>query len=231
VIKLIQLFDVSKDYTEEIKALSDINVHIEKGDFAFLVGSSGAGKTTFLSLLYRGIIPTKGQVFVDGKNVNRLKWKEVPYFRRGLGIVFQDYGLLPERSAYDNVAFALQVTENTERDVRKKVNEALDKVGLVKRAKALPCELSGGEQQRISIARAIVNDPILLLGDEPTGNLDPHTSDEIMDIICDINYSGTTVIMATHNKSIVDKMRKRVLELEGGKLIRDEKRGVYENED
>ena len=230
MIVLIQLLDVYKEYGD-IEALSNINVHIEKRDFVFLVGPSGAGKSTFLSLLYRGILPTRGQVFVNGKNVNRLKWKEVPFFRRTIGVVFQDYGLLSEKTVFENVAFILDVTESDLENKDKKVNEVLDKVGLLKRANAFPDELSGGEQQRVSIARAIVNEPYLLIGDEPTGNLDPDTSDEIMDILCDINYGGTTIVMATHNKSIVDKMRKRVIEIRDGCIARDERRGIYDNED
>ena len=224
------MYGVHKDFNGEIEALSDINLQVEKRAFVFLVGPSGAGKSTLLSLLYRGAVPTKGQIYVCGKNVNRLKWGEIPMFRRNIGVVFQDFGLLEEKTVYENVAFALEVTEMDPKEIYKKVMRVLEKVRLSKRADAFPKELSGGEQQRVSIARAIVNDPLLLLGDEPTGNLDPDTSDEIMDLLSEINYGGTTILMATHNKAIVDRMKKRVVELEAGRIIRDERRGGYDNE-
>jgi len=224
---LIQLRGVGKIFSNNVVALSGVDLDIKRGDFVFLVGPSGAGKSTLLSLLYRGVKPTRGDVVVNGVNVKSLKHGDVCGFRRKLGVIFQDFKLLPDRNVYNNVSFALEVIEAPPKDVAKRVGKALDLVGLTMKAKARPNQLSGGEQQRVAIARAIVNDPILVLADEPTGNLDPETSRDIMELLSDINELGSTVVCATHNKSIVDEMRRRVIEMEHGKIIRDERRGVY----
>ena len=207
--------------------MRDINVRIEQGEFVFIVGPSGAGKSTFFKMLFREVLPSSGKVIVNGHDLVKMTDKEIPYFRRQLGIVFQDYRLLPDRTVYDNVAFAMQVIETPYRKIKRRVNDVLDLVGLRKRAHAYPTELSGGEQQRIAIARAIVNDPILLIADEPTGNLDPETSWEIMDIFREVNKSGTTIVMATHDREIVDEMEKRVIAIEHGHIVRDDAKGVY----
>ena len=207
--------------------MQDINVRIEQGEFVFIVGPSGAGKSTFFKMLFREVLPSSGKVIVNGHDLVKMTDKEIPYFRRQLGIVFQDYRLLPDRTVYDNVAFAMQVIETPYRKIKRRVNDVLDLVGLRKRAHAYPTELSGGEQQRIAIARAIVNDPILLIADEPTGNLDPETSWEIMDIFREVNKSGTTIVMATHDREIVDEMEKRVIAIEHGHIVRDDAKGVY----
>ena len=203
---MLEMIDVSKIYPGGSVALQDINVRIEQGEFVFIVGPSGAGKSTFFKMLFREVLPSSGKVIVNGHDLVKMTDKEIPYFRRQLGIVFQDYRLLPDRTVYDNVAFAMQVIETPYRKIKRRVNDVLDLVGLRKRAHAYPTELSGGEQQRIAIARAIVNDPILLIADEPTGNLDPETSWEIMDIFREVNKSGTTIVMATHDREIVDEM-------------------------
>lgn len=205
---MLEMIDVSKIYPGGSVALQDINVRIEQGEFVFVVGPSGAGKSTFFKMLFREVLPSSGKVIVNGHDLVKMTDKEIPYFRRQLGIVFQDYRLLPDRTVYDNVAFAMQVIETPYRKIKRRVNDVLDLVGLRKRAHAYPTELSGGEQQRIAIARAIVNDPILLIADEPTGNLDPETSWEIMDIFREVNKSGTTIVMATHDREIVDEMEK-----------------------
>jgi len=228
---LIQLYNVSKVYPAGNRALTDINLKIEKGDFVFLVGASGAGKSSFMKLLLREELPTRGQVFVAGKSLIRMKRREVPYLRRNLGMVFQDFRLLNNYTVFDNVAFALRVVEAPTRDIPKQVEEVLKLVGLQGKGQILPERLSGGEQQRVGIARAIINKPMILLADEPTGNLDTDTSWEIMKILTEVNKRGTTVVMATHAQDIVDKMRRRVLEIENGRLIRDEKRGAYIHEE
>jgi len=204
---MLEMIDVSKIYPGGSVALQDINVRIEQGEFVFIVGPSGAGKSTFFKMLFREVLPSSGKVIVNGHDLVKMTDKEIPYFRRQLGIVFQDYRLLPDRTVYDNVAFAMQVIETPYRKIKRRVNDVLDLVGLRKRAHAYPTELSGGEQQRIAIARAIVNDPILLIADEPTGNLDPETSWEIMDIFREVNKSGTTIVMATHDREIVDEIK------------------------
>lgn len=224
---MIQMYEVSKRYPNGVMALDNVNVVIGKGDFVFLVGPSGAGKSTFMKLIIRRELPSSGQLIVGGKNVARLRPWEVPKLRRGVGTIFQDFLLLPNKTAYENVAFALEVTQTTSREIRRRVPAALELVGLKHKFSAFPHELSGGEQQRISIARAIVNNPLILLADEPTGNLDPDTSWEIMELLCEINKRGTTVIMATHHREIVDQMKKRVVALADGRIIRDEQRGVY----
>lgn len=224
---MLEMIDVSKIYPGGSVALQDINVRIEQGEFVFIVGPSGAGKSTFFKMLFREVLPSSGKVIVNGYDLVKMTDKEIPYFRRQLGIVFQDYRLLPDRTVYDNVAFAMQVIETPYRKIKRRVNDVLDLVGLRKRAHAYPTELSGGEQQRIAIARAIVNDPILLIADEPTGNLDPETSWEIMDIFREVNKSGTTIVMATHDREIVDEMEKRVIAIEHGHIVRDDAKGVY----
>lgn len=224
---MLEMIDVSKIYPGGSVALQDINVRIEQGEFVFIVGPSGAGKSTFFKMLFREVLPSSGKVIVNGHDLVKMTDKEIPHFRRQLGIVFQDYRLLPDRTVYDNVAFAMQVIETPYRKIKRRVNDVLDLVGLRKRAHAYPTELSGGEQQRIAIARAIVNDPILLIADEPTGNLDPETSWEIMDIFREVNKSGTTIVMATHDREIVDEMEKRVIAIEHGHIVRDDAKGVY----
>lgn len=224
---MLEMIDVSKIYPGGSVALQDINVRIEQGEFVFIVGPSGAGKSTFFKMLFREVLPSSGKVIVNGHDLVKMTDKKIPYFRRQLGIVFQDYRLLPDRTVYDNVAFAMQVIETPYRKIKRRVNDVLDLVGLRKRAHAYPTELSGGEQQRIAIARAIVNDPILLIADEPTGNLDPETSWEIMDIFREVNKSGTTIVMATHDREIVDEMEKRVIAIEHGHIVRDDAKGVY----
>lgn len=219
--------NVSKVYPGGSVALQDINVHIEPGEFVFVVGPSGAGKSTFIKMLFREVLPTTGSIFVNGVDIMSLTPKEIPFMRRQLGIIFQDYRLLPDRTVFENVAFAMQVIEAPHRKIKRQVLNVLDLVGLRHRANAYPNELSGGEQQRIAIARAIVNDPLLVIADEPTGNLDPETSWDIMEIFKEINATGTTIVMATHDKDVVDAMGKRVIAIEHGHIVRDEKEGVY----
>ena len=219
--------DVSKVYPGGSVALQDVNVHIEPGEFVFVVGPSGAGKSTFIKMLFREVLPTTGSIFVNGMDILALSPKEIPFMRRQLGIIFQDYRLLPDRTVFENVAFAMQVIEAPHRKIRRQVNNVLDLVGLRHRSNAYPNELSGGEQQRIAIARARVNDPVFVIADEPTGNLDPETSWDIMEIFKEINSAGTTIVMATHDKDVVDAMGKRVIAIEQGRIVRDEKEGAY----
>jgi len=228
---MIKMKNVSKVYNEDIVALSDINLEIKKGEFVFLVGSSGAGKSTFIKLLLKEIEPTSGKIIVDGVDISKLKRRKVPFYRRNIGVVFQDFRLLPNLTVYENVAFAMRVIECTSRDIRRRVPMVLAMLGLSSRANNYPHQLSGGEQQRTALARAIVNNPSLLIADEPTGNLDPDTASDIMNLLNDINQTGTTILMATHAKDIVDRMKKRVIALEKGTLVRDEERGVYGYED
>lgn len=224
---MIQLIDVSKVYPNGFEALSNINLHIGKEEFIFIVGPSGSGKTTLMKLLYREEFPTSGQVIIDKINVAELKPYQIPYLRRNMGVVFQDFKLLPKRTIWENIAFAMQVVGHPRSLIRKHVSLALELVGLQKKGNSFPADLSGGEQQRACIARAIVNNPPLLIADEPTGNLDPATSWEIIYLLDKINKRKTTVIVTTHNKNIVDIMRKRVIALEAGRIIRDEQLGVY----
>lgn len=223
--------NVSKIYENGVPALKNVNIDIEKGEFVFVVGPSGAGKSTFIKMILREVLPTTGELMINGRNLVTMKETEVPYLRRGLGIVFQDYRLLPNKTVYENVAFAMQVIEAPRREMQKRVNSVLDLVGLKEKIKSLPSQLSGGEQQRIAIARAIVNSPMVVIADEPTGNLDPETSWDIMEIFKRINKSGTTILMATHDKTIVDTMKKRVVAIENGSIIRDEMKGAYGYED
>ncbi|MFC0469929.1 cell division ATP-binding protein FtsE [Halalkalibacter kiskunsagensis] len=224
---MIKMNDVWKAYPNNVKAINGISISIDKGEFVYVVGPSGAGKSTFIKLMYREEKPTKGDIFIDQTNLATLKEKHIPKMRRRIGVVFQDFKLLPTLSVYENVAFALEVIEENQNIIKRKVMDVLDIVHLKNKARSLPDELSGGEQQRIAIARAIVNHPEVLIADEPTGNLDPDTAWEIMDILDDINHRGTTVIMATHNKDIVNTIKKRVIAIEGGRVVRDEVRGSY----
>ena len=225
---MITFDNVSMTYPgQQRPALEDISVDIEDGEFAFLVGASGSGKSTFLRLVLRESRPTRGVVLVAGRDLNRLKGWRVPALRRQIGTVFQDFRLLPKKTVAENVAFALQVIGEPRVQVRQRVPEVLDMVGLGGKAERLPDELSGGEQQRVAIARAVANRPALLIADEPTGNLDPQTSVGIMKLLDRINRTGTTVLMATHDSSVVDQMRKRVIELASGALVRDQARGAY----
>jgi cell division transport system ATP-binding protein len=224
---MIEFKNVTKVYNNNVLALSNLNLEISKGEFVFLVGPSGAGKSTFIKMLLKEVDPTAGSVIVGGSDLTKLTSKEIPYYRRKIGVVFQDFRLIPTLNIFENIAFALRVIGATEKEIQKKVPAVLSMVGLTKKRNAFPHELSGGEQQRVSIARSIVNSPSLLIADEPTGNLDPETSLEIMDIISDINRAGTTIVMATHAKDIVDKMKKRVIAIEKGTVARDEERGKY----
>ncbi len=224
---MIKLTNVSKIYPNGFEALTDVNIHIGKEEFVFIVGPSGSGKTTLMKLLYREEFPTSGEVVIDKINVAELKPYQVPYLRRNMGVVFQDFKLLPKRTIWENIAFAMQVVGHPRSLIRRHVALALELVGLQKKADSFPADLSGGEQQRACIARAIVNNPPLLIADEPTGNLDPATSWEIVYLLDKINKRKTTVIVTTHNKNVVDIMRKRVIALEAGRIIRDEQLGVY----
>ncbi len=224
---MIRFEHVSKTYKNGTPALRDVNLDIEKGEFVFLVGASGSGKTTFLRLLLREELPDSGRILEAGRDIGKLsKWR-VPYLRRNIGCVFQDFRLLPNKSVFDNVAFALEVIGRPRTTVESQVPQILELVGLSDKAKNLPGELSGGEQQRVAVARAFVNRPLILLADEPTGNLDPANSESIMALLERINRTGTTVVMATHDKALVDRMRRRVIELDRGEIVRDQVRGVY----
>jgi cell division transport system ATP-binding protein len=227
-LTVIRFEDVTKSYDPTRRAaLAQVDVEIEKGEFVFLVGASGSGKSTFLRLILRELRPTRGRVFVAGQELNRIHSWKIPALRRQIGTVFQDFRLLPNKTVTDNVAFALQVIGKPASTIRRVVPEVLDLVGLDGKGDRLPEELSGGEQQRVAIARAFVNRPMILIADEPTGNLDPATSVGIMKLLDRINRSDTTVLMATHDSTIVDQMRKRVIELDDGEVVRDQSRGVY----
>jgi len=204
-----------------------VSVKIDRNEFVYLVGPSGAGKSTFMKLIYREEVPTKGEIFVNGFNIGKLKQRKIPYIRRNIGVVFQDFRLLPKLTIYENVAFAMEAIEAPKKLIKKRTMEVLDLVGLKHKHKNFPSQLSGGEQQRVSIARAIVNNPAVIVADEPTGNLDPETSIDIMNLLDEINFRGTTIVMATHNKEIVNSMRKRVIAIENGNIVRDEQRGEY----
>jgi cell division transport system ATP-binding protein len=224
---MIRFEDVTKAYKGDVVALRELSLEILKGEFVFLVGPSGSGKSTFLKLLLRDEVATEGKVLVAGRDIGRLGSWKVPQLRRNIGCVFQDFKLLTNKTVYENVAFALEVIGRPKHIVRTQVPQILDLVGLTKKADNFPTELSGGEQQRVSIARAFVNRPLILLADEPTGNLDPATTVGIMRLLDRINRTGTTVVMATHDQRIVDAMRRRVIELDHGMLVRDQTRGVY----
>jgi len=227
---LIELNDVSMTYTKGHEALKNIDFKIGDGEFVFLVGSSGAGKSSIIKLLMKDEVPSKGTVFVDGVNVAEIPHKKVAEFRRKVGVVFQDFKLLPDKTVFENVAYALEITEKPAKQIRREVPKILSLVGLSKKYRSYPKELSGGEQQRVAIARALVNQPSILIADEPTGNLDPSTSFEIMDLLNDVNIMGTTVIVSTHEMNLVNQMKKRVIEINEGKIVRDVLKGSYSNE-
>jgi cell division transport system ATP-binding protein len=224
---VIEMHDVWKTYADGTVALQAVNVVIDRNEFVYVVGPSGAGKSTFMKLIYREEVPTKGQLSVNGFNIGKLKQRKIPYVRRNIGVIFQDYRLLPKLSAFENIAFAMEVIESPRRLIKRRTMEVLDLVGLKHKAASLPAQLSGGEQQRVAIARAIVNNPAVIVADEPTGNLDPETSSGIMKLLEEINFRGTTIVMATHNKEIVNSLRKRVLAIENGLIVRDQQRGEY----
>ena len=227
---MIEFKNVVKDYGNEVLGADYLTVKINQGEFVYVVGPSGAGKSTFIKLMYHEVGATSGEIRVNNYNVSSITNKEIPFLRRELGIVFQDFKLLPRLTIFENVAYALQVIEKKPEDVEKRVNEILAEVGLTEKAQSFPNEISGGEQQRVAIARAIANRPGILIADEPTGNLDPDTSEEIMRILEKINSDGTTVVMATHNSNMVNEHKHRVLEISAGKIIRDQEGGGYENE-
>ena len=228
---IILLENVSKSYTAGIPALNGINLHINKGEFVFVVGDSGSGKSTLIKLLLRELVPTSGRIFVNGTDVVRLKRRKIPKFRRSLGVVFQDFRLLKDRNVYENVAFAQRIIQMPSREIRKNVPAMLSRVGLAGKYKAKPKQLSGGEQQRVALARALVNRPEILLADEPTGNLDPKNSWEIMNLLEKINNDGTTVLVVTHNREIVNAMQKRVITMKKGLIVSEEEKCGYIDED
>lgn len=228
--EMIEIQEVSVTYPNGVHALKNINLRVEKGEFTFLVGATGAGKSTLLKLITREVLPTSGKVIVAGRNVAGIPPHEVPYYRRMMGVVFQDFGLLPNKTVWENVAFVLRVLGLPRKEIRKRTANALDLVGLLRRCDSFPAQLSGGEAQRVAIARAIANDPPLLLADEPTGNLDPDTSWDIMQLLIHINIRGTTVLVASHDKYVIDRMRKRVVMLDRGTIISDVPSGVYAHE-
>lgn len=225
---MIEFRNVSKTYDTGTEAVHNANFVIEKGDFAFLVGSSGSGKSTLIKLILKEEEPTKGNIIINGKDTTFLKPKRIPFLRRSMGVVFQDFRLLPDKTVYDNVAYAMYIVRATPRHIRRQVPMILSLVGLSGKAKMYPNELSGGEQQRVAIARALVNHPVLLLADEPTGNLDPVTAREIMELLSEINKKGTTVLVVTHNRELVNEMGKRVIQIEDGQIQQDEARGFYD---
>lgn len=227
---MIELVDVVKEYDNGTLALDGVNLKIENGEFVFLVGTSGAGKTTITKLIMREENVTSGHVYLYGEDITEITHKEIPYLRRKMGVVFQDFRLLEDRTVYENVEFAMQVVGASKREIRRRVPVVLNQVGLSHKAKVFPRELSGGEQQRVALARALVNNPSILIADEPTGNLNPGTAMEIMELFESINAMGTTIIMATHAKEIVDAMKKRVIEVSDGKIVRDEMGGEYLHE-
>ena len=220
---MITFKDVSKTYENGTHALYHVSLHIEKGEFVFVVGPSGAGKSTFIKMLLREETPTKGTVFVDGRNLNTMKRRQIPAFRRTIGVVFQDFRLIPTMTVYENVAFALQVTNVSSKYIRRRVPYILDLLGLAKKARNFPAEISGGEQQRVALARALVNNPSLIIADEPTGNIDPELSYEIVDLLNEINKCGTTILMVTHEHGLVSQFDHRVIGIEKGRITLDKK--------
>jgi len=224
---MIEFRNVSVTYSKDVQALRDVNLFIDKGEFIFIIGPTGTGKSTLLKLVYREEKPTTGKVYVGNQDVTRLKGGAIARLRRNIGVVFQDFRLLPQKSAWENVAFALYVTGASHREIQRRVPDLLDLVGVIDRKDAYPHQLSGGEQQRVSIARALANNPPILLADEPTGNLDPDTSWDIIQLLERINSRGTTIVVASHDKHIVDRMNKRVVALDGGIVVRDEEKGRY----
>lgn len=227
---MISIDKVTKIYDNGAVAINNISLNIKKGEFVFVIGSSGSGKSTFMKMLLKEVEPTEGKIIIDGTNINNISRKEVPFLRRKMGVVFQDFRLLPSKTVFENIAFALQVTEAPPKAIRRNVPAILAMVGLTHKAKVYPNELSGGEQQRVALARAIINKPPILLADEPTGNLDPETAWEIMELLKEINARGTTVVIATHARDIVDEMKKRVITLQKGVILSD-KEGGYDYED
>jgi len=223
---MIELKEVTKEYSKGVAALNGVSLKIEQGEFVFIVGDSGSGKSTLIRLLLKELEPTSGTITVMGKNLGKMKHKDVPFYRRKMGVVFQDFRLLKDRNVYENIAFTLRVTETPTRVLKKKVPAALSLVGLAQKYKSYPKELSGGEQQRVAIARAIVNEPSILLADEPTGNLDPVNSWEIMKLLEEANKRGTTVLVVTHNHEIVNAMKKRVITMQKGNIVSDTKKAV-----
>ena len=228
---MIELNEVTKEYSKGVAALNGVTLKIEQGEFVFIVGDSGSGKSTLIKLIMKELNPTEGTIIVNGQNLNRMRHRNIAKYRRGLGVVFQDFRLLKDRNIYENIAFALRVTETPTRIIKKKVPAALSLVGLAQKYKSFPKELSGGEQQRVAIARALVNEPAILLADEPTGNLDPTNSWEIMSILKEANERGTTVLVVTHNQEIVNEMNERVITMKQGVIVSDEQKGGYINED
>ena len=226
---MIEFKNVSKKYSSGVEAVHNANFKINKGEFAFLIGGSGSGKSTLIKMILKEEEPTSGRIVINGKDITYLKPSRVPYLRRSMGIVFQDFRLLPDKTVYENVAFAMNIVRATPKHIKRQVPLVLQQVGLADKAKVYPNELSGGEQQRVALARAIVNNPTMLIADEPTGNLDPNTAWDIMTLLNEINLRGTTVVVATHAADIVDKMHKRVIKIEHGNIIRDEK-GGYNSE-
>ena len=227
---MIEFRNVQKKYDTGVQAVKNANFIIDKGEFCFLVGASGSGKSTLIKLILKEEEPTSGHIIINGKDTTFLKQSRIPYLRRSMGVVFQDFRLLPDKTVYDNVAYAMYIVRATPRHIRRQVPMVLSLVGLSGKAKMYPNELSGGEQQRVALARALVNNPSMLIADEPTGNLDPDTAWDIMNLLNDINLRGTTVVVATHAKDIVDQMRKRVIEINKGTIVRDDKKGGYESE-
>lgn len=225
---MISLQGVSKRYDNGHLALDNVSIEIEEGEFVFLCGASGAGKSTLISLLFREETVSNGKINVAGRNLRKIKRRDLLKHRRSIGMVFQDYRLLPKKNVFDNVAYAMEVTECKRKDIRKRVPEILEVVGLQDKANSFPSELSGGEQQRVAIARALVNRPKILIADEPTGNLDPANADELMEVLLRINENGTTIVMATHAKDIVDRLQKRVIMLSEGRIVYDEEGGYHE---
>lgn len=223
---MIRLVNISKEYKSGVIALNDINLHINKGEFVYVVGESGAGKSTLVKLLLKEEAPTAGEMYINDVNVTKVNNRRIPYIRRNLGVVFQDFRLLHDKTVYENIAFAMEILGADPKEVRRRVPVVLNRVDLSEKAFSFPEQLSGGEQQRVAIARAIVNNPPILLADEPTGNLDPDNGFEIMKILSDINDTGTTIIMATHAKEIVDSLRRRVIQLKNGVVVRDQKRRI-----
>ena len=230
VIPIIAMDHISKQYSTGVEALSDVSIRIHKGEFVFVVGKSGSGKSTFIKLLLKELNPAEGRIFVGGRQVTNLKRKQVSLYRRKIGVVFQDFRLLKNKTVFENVAFAQEIIGMTKRDIARNVPIMLEMVGLKGKEKMYPHELSGGEQQRVAIARALINQPTILLADEPTGNLDPKTAWDIMMLLEEVNKMGTTVVVVTHNNDVVDVMQKRVINLEDGVLVRDEKKGGYQVE-
>ena len=224
---MIRLEHVSKTYQQGVPALNDVNIDIEQGEFVFIMGKSGSGKSTLIKLLLKELEPTEGEIYINEQKLSSVTHKKTPYFRRNIGVVFQNFRLLQDRNVYENVAFAQRVIEKPTRVIKKRVPEVLTLVGLAEKYKSRPDQLSGGEQQRVALARALVNRPDILLADEPTGNLDPKTSEEIMKLLEQINERGTTVLVVTHNKEIVNQMKKRVVTMHDGVIVSDEKEGEY----